>query len=144
MSTIVPSFNSLVPTTFFSFTTLTLFLFSHWTTIKHICRNAILSKTVEERNNLTHKWSTDEKYNQRCLYGYAWSEVFLSLERGVDNKDTRLSFYTTSEIFIPDLQSIKQFCWQLTQRRTTSKLWSCYYSSVTCTFHLYVKKDLCV
>ena len=28
------------------------------------------------------------------------------------------------------------------QRRTTNKLQSCYYSSVTCTFYFYIKKDL--
>ena len=49
---IVPSFNSTAPTTFFSFATLTLFSFSHWTTIKPIFRSVILSKTVEKRNNL--------------------------------------------------------------------------------------------
>ena len=30
--------------------------------------------------------------------GYTQSEVFLSVEEGVDNKDTRLPFYTTSKI----------------------------------------------
>ena len=62
---VVPSFNSKAPTTFFSFITLTMFSFSHRTTIKHIFRNVILSKTVEKRNNLTHERSTDEKYIHR-------------------------------------------------------------------------------
>ena len=31
--------------------------------------------------------------------GYAQSEAFPSLERGGENEDTRLSFYTTSKIF---------------------------------------------
>ena len=65
MSTVVPSFNSTAPTTFFSLKTLTLFSFSHWTTIKPIFRNIILSKTVEKRNNMTHERSTFEKYIQR-------------------------------------------------------------------------------
>ena len=43
-------------------------------------------------------WSTN---------GYAQSEAFPSLERGGENED---------------LQGIEQFCWSLTQRRTTSKL----------------------
>ena len=30
--------------------------------------------------------------------GYAQSEAFPNLERGGENKDTRLSFYTTSKI----------------------------------------------
>ena len=30
--------------------------------------------------------------------GFTQSEVFLSVEEGVDNKDTRLSFYSTSKI----------------------------------------------
>ena len=38
---------STAPTTCFSFTTLTLFSFSHWTTIKPIFRNAILSRRKE-------------------------------------------------------------------------------------------------
>ena len=67
---IVPSFNSTAPTTFFSFTTLTLFSFSHWTTIKPIFRSVILSKTVEKRNNLKLEQLTDEKYIQR------WAPVF--------------------------------------------------------------------
>ena len=77
-----------------------LLSFSHWTTIKPIFRNVILSKTVEKRINLTHEQSTDEKYIQRCLIQMSntQSKVFLSVEEGVDNKDTRLSFYITSKI----------------------------------------------
>ena len=42
--------------------------------------------------------------------GYALSETFPSLERGVENEDTRLSIYTKSKNFIEDLRSIKQIC----------------------------------
>ena len=65
MSTVVHSFNSTAPTSFSSLTTLTLFSVSHWTTIKAIFRNVILSKTFENRNNLTYKRSTVVKYIQR-------------------------------------------------------------------------------
>ena len=36
-------------------------------------------------------WSTN---------GYAMSEAFSSLERGVENEDTRFSFYTKSKILV--------------------------------------------
>ena len=68
MSTVVPSFNSMVPMTFFSLTTLMLFSFSHWTIINLSLENVRLSKTVVKRNNLTHKRSTHEKYIQRLLW----------------------------------------------------------------------------
>ena len=78
---IVPSFNSTAPTTFFSFTTLTLFSFSHWTTIKLIFRSVILSKTVEKRNNLKQEQLTNEKYIQR------WAPVFFLSDHRHDHVD---------------------------------------------------------
>ena len=64
-STVVPSFNSTVPTNCFSFKTLMLFSFSHWTKVKPILRNVTLSKTVEEETTQTYERSTVEKFNQR-------------------------------------------------------------------------------
>ena len=83
MSTVVPSFH-MVPMTFFSFTTLILVSFSHWTTIKPIFRNVILSKTVKKRNNLKHEWSTNEKYIQR----WAPNGVFFVSDHGHDHVDS--------------------------------------------------------
>ena len=80
MSTVVPSFH-MVPMTFFSFTTLILVSFSHWTTIKPIFRNVILSKTVKKRNNLKHERSTNEKYIQR----WAPNGVFFVSDHGYDH-----------------------------------------------------------
>ena len=82
MSTVVPSFH-MVPMTFFSFTTLILVSFSHWTTIKPIFRNVILSKTVKKRNNLKHERSTNEKYIQR----WAPNGVFFVSDHGHDHVD---------------------------------------------------------
>ena len=72
---IVPSFNSTAPTTFFSFTTLTLFSFSHWSTKNPIFRSVILSRTVEKRNNLKQERLIDEKYIQR----WAPNRVFFTV-----------------------------------------------------------------
>ena len=76
----VPSFNSTALSTFFSFTTLTPFSFSYWTTIKSIFRNVILGKTVEKRNNLTqaiNRWKVHSKMSAKwsllCFRSRAWS-----------------------------------------------------------------------
>ena len=58
--------------TFFSLTTLTLFSFSHWITIKPIFRKVILSETVEKRNNLMHS-KISAKWSLLCFQSRAWS-----------------------------------------------------------------------
>ena len=68
MSTVVPSFNSTAPTTFFSFTTLKLFSFSHWTTKKAIFRNVILSKTVKKSDQQMKSTFKDEYQMESSLF----------------------------------------------------------------------------
>ena len=68
MSTVVPSFNSTAPTTFFSFITLMLFSFSHGTTIKPILRNVILSKTVEKSDQPLKSAFKDEHQMDSSLF----------------------------------------------------------------------------
>ena len=74
MSTVVPFFNSTAPTAFFSFTTLTLFSFSYWTTIKAIFRNVVLSKTVEKSDQPMKSTFKDERQMESFLFPTrAWS-----------------------------------------------------------------------
>ena len=47
--------------------------------------------TIYDYKGALEFWSTN---------GYALSEAFPSLERGVENEDTRLSFYTKSKILV--------------------------------------------
>ena len=61
----------------------TLFSFSHWTTVKPIFRNVILSITVEKINKMTHERSTVEKYIQR----WARNGVFFVSDYGHDHVD---------------------------------------------------------